>query len=166
MSRRLYLPTVADRRDVLRAIAATLLCAGCGVSPSSSSQGGEPDAGTSSGPDAGGPAGTSRCGMSLCLDLNDPANAQLVNIGGARLLAVDGKALIVGRVSAAEVVALSSICTHAGCTVRFSTTRLSCPCHGSLFGLDGSVQRGPATRPLMSYPTTFDAASNVVTIAL
>jgi cytochrome b6-f complex iron-sulfur subunit len=165
MSRRLYLPTVADRRDVLRAIAATLLCAGCGVSPSSPS--GQPDAGPAGGPDAAsGPAGTSRCGTSLCLDLSDPANAQLANPGGARLLSVDGKALIVGRVSATEVVALSSICTHAGCTVRFASTRMSCPCHGSLFGLDGSVQRGPATRPLTSYATTFDPASNVVTIAL
>jgi Rieske Fe-S protein len=164
MRPRQYLPTVADRRDVLRALAATLLCAGCGVSPSSSSQ---PDAGTAS-PDAsgGGPAGTSRCGNDLCLDLNDPANASLVNVGGSRLLAIDGHSVIIGRVSATELVTLSSICTHAGCTVRFAASGLSCPCHGSKFSLQGTVTRGPANRPLATFPTTFDPATNVVTIAV
>ena len=163
MSQRLFLPTVADRRDVLRALAATLLCAGCGVSPSSSSA--QPDADGSS-PDGAGPAGTSRCGSALCLDLSDPANTSLANVGGSRLLAIDGKALVIGRVSATELVALSSICTHAGCTVRFSTTALNCPCHGSRFALDGSVTRGPATHPLKSYPTTYDSATNIATITV
>lgn len=163
MSQRLYLPTVADRRDVLRALAATLLCASCGTSPSSSSS--SPDADPSS-PDAGGPAGTSRCGNDLCLDLSDPANTSLANVGGSRLLAIDGKAVIIGRVSATEVVTLSSICTHAGCTVRFASTGLSCPCHGSRFSLQGTVTRGPATRPLATFPTTLDPATNVVTITV
>jgi cytochrome b6-f complex iron-sulfur subunit len=165
MRQKQFLPIVADRRDILRALAATLLCAGCGVSPSTSSS--SPDASGPS-PDGGptGPAGTSRCGTSLCLDLNDPANAALTSVGGSRLFAVDGKNVIVGRVSATELVTLSSICTHAGCTVRFSSTGLLCPCHGSRFALDGSVTRGPATRPLAEYATTFDATTNIVTIAV
>jgi len=163
MRQRKYLPTVADRRDVLRALAASLFCVGCGMSPSTSSS--QPDASSPS-PDAGGPAGTSRCGNDVCLDLNDPANASLLNVGGSRLFAIDGKAVIIGRVSATELVTLSSICTHAGCTVRFAATGLSCPCHGSRFSLEGTVTRGPATRPLATFPTTFDPATNVVTITV
>jgi Rieske Fe-S protein len=163
MRQRQYLPIVADRRDVLRALAAALVCTGCGVSPAPSSS---PDAATPSPDGASGPAGTSRCGTSLCLDLDDPANAALATPGGSRLLSVDGKALIVGRVSQTELVALSSICTHAGCTVRFATTGITCPCHGSQFSLDGAVTHGPATKPLAEYATTFDPATNVATIAV
>jgi Rieske Fe-S protein len=102
----------------------------------------------------------------VCLDLGDPANAMLATPGGSRLLTIDGKALIIGRVSQSELVALSSICTHQGCTVKFATSGISCPCHGSRFALDGTVTRGPATSPLAEYPTTFDPTTNVATIAV
>ena len=47
-----------------------------------------------------------------------------------------------------QVYAVSLICTHLGCTVNVSDSRLSCPCHGSVFGRDGRVVRGPAQQPL------------------
>jgi cytochrome b6-f complex iron-sulfur subunit len=36
--------------------------------------------------------------------------------------------------------ALSAVCTHMGCIVRFNSARgsLDCPCHGASFALDGS----------------------------
>jgi len=49
--------------------------------------------------------------------------------------------------------ALSSQCTHRGCTVDAEATRLVCPCHGSTFARDGLVLRGPAERPLPRYHT-------------
>ena len=40
-------------------------------------------------------------------------------------------------------------CTHAGCKLPSITDgTLNCPCHGSQFGLDGEVLRGPAVTPL------------------
>ena len=43
----------------------------------------------------------------------------------------------------------SAICTHAGCTVaEVVGASINCPCHGSSFNLDGTVAKGPATRPL------------------
>ncbi len=49
--------------------------------------------------------------------------------------------------------ALSSQCTHRGCTIDAESTRLVCPCHGSAFGRDGTVLRGPAEHPLPRYYT-------------
>lgn len=46
--------------------------------------------------------------------------------------------------------AVSATCTHLGCIVRFNDAERAweCPCHGSRFGVDGSVLQGPANRPL------------------
>ncbi len=47
--------------------------------------------------------------------------------------------------------AISSTCTHLGCTVRASDAGFECPCHGSQFDNDGFVTGGPAPRPLDWY---------------
>ena len=46
------------------------------------------------------------------------------------------------------VRAVSSICTHLGCTLEKSEHGFNCPCHGSYFNQDGKVQSGPAPRSL------------------
>jgi cytochrome b6-f complex iron-sulfur subunit len=46
------------------------------------------------------------------------------------------------------IFAISSICTHLGCTVAPVEWGFQCPCHGSKFALDGKVIAGPAPRPL------------------
>lgn len=56
-----------------------------------------------------------------------------------------------------NVVVLSPVCTHLGCTVDWNTNenhqnRFSCPCHGGLFEKDGTnVERTPPTEPLYVY---------------
>ena len=49
--------------------------------------------------------------------------------------------------------AISSVCTHLGCNVRWSAeeNRFNCPCHGSIFDSNGLVVRGPAPKPLKWY---------------
>lgn len=48
---------------------------------------------------------------------------------------------------------LSSHCTHLGCIInKVENGRLICPCHGSEFDLDGNAVKGPAYKPLPSYP--------------
>ena len=46
--------------------------------------------------------------------------------------------------------ALVRNCTHMGCIPNLSAAgdRFLCPCHGSVFDLDGNVLKGPAPEPL------------------
>ena len=51
------------------------------------------------------------------------------------------------------LVALSAICTHLTCTVRYDgeTGTLFCPCHNGRFDLSGNVLSGPPPRPLETF---------------
>lgn len=49
------------------------------------------------------------------------------------------------------LIALSTICSHAGCEVRVFPDSFECPCHGSAYTIDGSVENGPASRPLQRF---------------
>ena len=46
--------------------------------------------------------------------------------------------------------ALELVCTHLGCTVEQQMDEFTCPCHGSRFAANGTVQHGPAQAPLVS----------------
>jgi cytochrome b6-f complex iron-sulfur subunit len=50
--------------------------------------------------------------------------------------------------SASGFTALSLVCPHLGCTVDPQPDGFACPCHGSRFGLQGQVVRGPAGKAL------------------
>jgi cytochrome b6-f complex iron-sulfur subunit len=47
-----------------------------------------------------------------------------------------------------KLAAISTTCTHLGCTVGLSDTGFACPCHGSRYDQDGNVTGGPAPRAL------------------
>lgn len=47
-----------------------------------------------------------------------------------------------------QVYAISTVCTHLGCIVKPTENGFDCPCHGSKFGKDGSVIKGPAPKGL------------------
>ena len=46
--------------------------------------------------------------------------------------------------------ALSNICTHLGCGVRWDPARkaFACPCHAAIFDMNGNVVSGPPPKPL------------------
>ncbi len=54
------------------------------------------------------------------------------------------------------IVALSTVCTHLGCTPNWleSEQKFKCPCHGSGFYIDGVNFEGPAPRPLERHGIT------------
>ena len=47
-------------------------------------------------------------------------------------------------------IALSNICTHLGCRVRWieQQSEFFCPCHNAIFDKEGNVVAGPPPRPL------------------
>ncbi len=54
-----------------------------------------------------------------------------------------------------EVVAFSPQCTHLGCAYHWDgpSHTFVCPCHNSVFAIDGKVLGGPAPRPLDRFIT-------------
>jgi cytochrome b6-f complex iron-sulfur subunit len=193
--KRVSLPVLVDRRLVLRGMAATLLAtlAGCGVevkrpddlgggtgggsTGGGTTGGGDTTSGSTTGGDTNGGVtgsgstaspGFAMCGTELCIDLGADANAALREVDGARVITIDGRRLLIVRTDELTFVALSAVCTHAGCTVRYEagSRDVACPCHGSTFELDGRVTAGPAQSPLDVFAARYDAAADVVTVTI
>jgi Rieske Fe-S protein len=53
-----------------------------------------------------------------------------------------------------QLRALAITCPHLGCSYGLDTggKRFLCPCHGSIFNLEGQVLHGPAVNPLSHLP--------------
>ena len=91
----------------------------------------------------------------------------------ASLAAADGR-VVLGTVKGTPVAvvregdgsfaALNLACTHQGVTVNPDAAGWLCPAHGSLFALDGAVERGPAMASLATYPSRWDARRGTLTV--
>jgi cytochrome b6-f complex iron-sulfur subunit len=66
--------------------------------------------------------------------------------------------------SAQEMYALSTICTHLGCTPNWldGEQKFKCPCHGSGFFKSGINFEGPAPRPLERFGISLEEGQIVV----
>ena len=65
-----------------------------------------------------------------------------------------------------EIYALSTTCTHLGCTpnVLFSELKIKCPCHGSGFRFNGINFEGPTPRPLERYKVSIDPIDGQIVV--
>ena len=81
---------------------------------------------------------------------------KLMTVGSAVVADLGSGPVVVFRTGDTTAVALSAVCTHAGCTVEVQSGSppLFCPCHGSEFAQSGAVVRGPARQPLPMYAAT------------
>jgi Rieske Fe-S protein len=66
--------------------------------------------------------------------------------------------------------AYSMVCTHQGCHTTIVSLvdipqAFTCACHGSRFDENGQVLRGPASAPLPRFITSYDAATDTLTIS-
>lgn len=63
-----------------------------------------------------------------------------------------------------KLVALSAVCTHLTCTVRFEAESgtLFCPCHNGRFDLGGTVLSGPPPRPLETFAVSVSGTDILV----
>jgi cytochrome b6-f complex iron-sulfur subunit len=77
--------------------------------------------------------------------------AQLAKAG---YLQIKGVAVSRDPANPQKLIAVNSKCTHNGCEVKWlaGEKRYDCPCHDAEFAADGKVLKGPASRPLATYP--------------
>lgn len=85
-----------------------------------------------------------------------------LNTSGSWLL-IENARTLVANVNGA-FVALTSVCTHSGCSDSwtFGSNRFTCTCHGSVFDPSGRVLNGPASAPLQQFTTQVSAGNLVV----
>ena len=77
--------------------------------------------------------------------------------------------LLINRGAGSQFFALNSRCTHQGCVVpTFDAAQGAsvCPCHGSQYGIDGSLIQGilPGQGSLARLPIFFDGANNLLCV--
>jgi Rieske Fe-S protein len=91
----------------------------------------------------------------------------LAKTGSAAIVVFSSGTLLVDHPSTNTFVAISSTCTHQGCTISnfdSGSNQFVCTCHGSRFDLNGKVVQGPANSNLQSFQTQF--SNNILTITL
>ena len=78
----------------------------------------------------------------------------------------------INRGTSNDFYAVNTDCAHNHCTVNsydpnlvnpapFPKGAMRCSCHGSRYGIDGSLVNGPAATGLKSYPATFNGSDTV-----
>lgn len=92
------------------------------------------------------------------------SNPKLATVGGVVTLTIDGSPVAIVRESTSTFAAFSLVCPHQGSTVQAQTSRFYCPGHGATFDLNGKWTDGERTSNLRSYPTTYDAATGIITV--
>jgi nitrite reductase/ring-hydroxylating ferredoxin subunit len=76
-----------------------------------------------------------------------------VPVGSARIF--DAQGVVVTQATAGTFAGFSTVCPHQGCAVaKVEGASIVCPCHGSEFGLDGGVTKGPSQRGLTARAVT------------
>jgi len=75
-------------------------------------------------------------------------------IGGAHFFSYQCRPAVLLQPEAGQFVALSAVCTHLGCIVKWVSDKgeFLCPCHGGQFSTSGQVLGGPPPKPLENYP--------------
>jgi len=103
----------------------------------------------------------------------DPAPKTIFDLGpaagylpGTRTLIQEAQAVLIAREGskpgAVAYQAFSLVCPHLGCEVGLKGEAYECPCHGSRFKADGSLERGPAEKPLTALTLQINEQGNLI----
>ena len=89
--------------------------------------------------------------------LSEPVEriVQIEQVDGWRK-AISEKAVYVTKNGQGQLLVLSSICPHLGCTVPWVSERREfiCPCHGAVYAPDGARVSGPCLRGMDTLETS------------
>ena len=91
---------------------------------------------------------------------------KLEKAGGSMVLKVKGQQILFIRETEETIRALDPLCTHKGCALVYNreTKRIDCPCHQSVFNLEGGVVKGPASKHLKAYDAKLDGDRIVLSL--
>src|ERR1035437_4481842 len=80
-------------------------------------------------------------------------------VDGRKVISEKSTAWVV-KTADSQVTAFGPQCTHLGCAYHWEDAKghFLCPCHTSLFSIDGKVAAGPAPRPLDRYQTKLNGS--------
>ena len=83
---------------------------------------------------------------------------QQIAVGGAHFFSFQGRPAVLLQPQPGEFLALSAVCTHLGCIVKWvgDAQEFLCPCHGGRFSTAGQVLGGPPPEPLATYKVTVE----------
>ena len=90
--------------------------------------------------------------------------AALANVNGIATVNLNGAKLAIVRTGAASFVALSLVCPHQGGAISTSGSGFLCTRHGARFNATGTWIGGQRTSSMRSYPATYDAATDTLTV--
>lgn len=81
-----------------------------------------------------------------------------VDVGDAYFFSYQGRPAVLLQPRAGEYIAMSAVCTHLGCIVKWVDDKqeLLCPCHAGRFSTSGQVIAGPPPENLENYSVTLD----------
>lgn len=109
--------------------------------------------------------------MAVTRDLADPTcpvNGK-ANVGPASSFALgEVRLLLCAQIFVVRdvggIYAMSALCTHEMCIVDYApaTNDFGCPCHGSVFDINGAVTQSPANMPLPHYACSLDGNGDVI----
>jgi len=88
----------------------------------------------------------------------------LIKVGGAHFFDFQGRPAVLLQPRAGSFVALSAVCTHLGCIVKWVNDKgeFLCPCHGGRFSAEGLVLGGPPPKALTTYSVKIEDTDLVV----
>jgi len=99
------------------------------------------------------------------LPTGDPVSLKVVDVqSDAYLRESVIRYLWVVKHSDTSATVFSPTCPHLGCQFNWNpaSRRFECPCHGSVYAVDGRVLGGPAPRPLDTLDTRIEQGSLAV----
>jgi len=85
-------------------------------------------------------------------------------VGEARMVRHAEEPLFVVRLAESQVLAVSAVCTHQRCVLKWKRddSTFQCPCHDGAFDKTGNVLSGPPKKSLRQFPAEVRADEIIV----